>query len=33
MAQRAETLLEWPTDHSPFMTSRAAVTELIARYA
>ena len=33
MAQRAETLLEWPTDHSPFMTSPAAVAELIARYA
>jgi pimeloyl-ACP methyl ester carboxylesterase len=33
MAQQAETVLEWPTDHSPFVTRPAAVAELIARYS
>jgi pimeloyl-ACP methyl ester carboxylesterase len=33
MAERAETVIEWPTDHSPFVTRPAAVAELIARYA
>jgi pimeloyl-ACP methyl ester carboxylesterase len=33
MAEQAETVLEWPTDHSPFITRPAAVAELIARYA
>jgi hypothetical protein len=32
MAQRAETVLEWPTDHSPFLTRPADVAELAARY-
>jgi pimeloyl-ACP methyl ester carboxylesterase len=32
MARRAETVLEWPTDHSPFLTRPAAVAELAARY-
>lgn len=32
MATRAETVLEWPTDHSPFLTRPAAVAELAARY-
>jgi pimeloyl-ACP methyl ester carboxylesterase len=32
MSARAETVLEWPTDHSPFLTRPAAVAELVARY-
>jgi hypothetical protein len=32
MAERAETVIEWPTDHSPFVTCPAVVAELIARY-
>jgi pimeloyl-ACP methyl ester carboxylesterase len=32
MAKRAETVLEWPTDHSPFLTRPAAVAELAAGY-
>jgi len=33
MAARAEEVVEWPTDHSPFVTRPAAVAELICRYA
>jgi len=33
MAQQADTVLERPTDHSPFMTRPATVAELIARDA
>jgi pimeloyl-ACP methyl ester carboxylesterase len=32
MAARAQTVLEWSTDHSPFLTRPAAVAELIASY-
>jgi len=32
MAEHAETVIQWPTDHSPFVTRPAAVAELIARY-
>jgi hypothetical protein len=32
MAERAETVIEWATDHSPFVTCPAVVAELIARY-
>jgi pimeloyl-ACP methyl ester carboxylesterase len=32
MAANAETVLEWPTDHSPFLTRPAAVAELAAGY-
>jgi pimeloyl-ACP methyl ester carboxylesterase len=32
MAARAEEVIEWPTDHSPFVTRPVAIAELIARY-
>jgi pimeloyl-ACP methyl ester carboxylesterase len=32
MAMLAETVVEWPTDHSPFLTRPAAVAELAAGY-
>jgi pimeloyl-ACP methyl ester carboxylesterase len=32
MAQRAEEVVEWPTDHSPFVTRPETVAELIASY-
>lgn len=32
MAKLAETVVEWPTDHSPFVTRPAAVAALAARY-
>jgi pimeloyl-ACP methyl ester carboxylesterase len=32
MALRAETVVEWPTDHSPFVTRPAAVAKLLAGY-
>ena len=32
MAARADDVVEWPTDHSPFVTRPAAVAELVARY-
>jgi pimeloyl-ACP methyl ester carboxylesterase len=32
MARRAQSVLEWPTDHSPFLTRPAAVAELAAGY-
>jgi pimeloyl-ACP methyl ester carboxylesterase len=32
MAARAEAVIEWPTDHSPFVTRPSAVAELIASY-
>ena len=32
MAARADDVIEWPTDHSPFLTRPAAVAELIAQY-
>jgi pimeloyl-ACP methyl ester carboxylesterase len=32
MAARAETVVEWPTDHSPFVTRPGAVAQLIASY-
>ena len=32
MAEHAETVIEWPTDHSPFVSRPAAVAELISRY-
>jgi pimeloyl-ACP methyl ester carboxylesterase len=33
MAARAATVVEWPTDHSPFVTRPQAVAALIAAYA
>ncbi len=33
MARRADTVIEWPTDHSPFVTRPWAVAELVAGYA
>jgi pimeloyl-ACP methyl ester carboxylesterase len=32
MATRAEFVVEWPTDHSPFVTRPTSVAELIAQY-
>ena len=32
MAQRANDVIEWPTDHSPFLTRPAAVAELLHSY-
>ena len=32
MAARAAAVVEWPTDHSPFVTRPDAVAELIASY-
>jgi hypothetical protein len=32
MAVRAETVVEWPTDHTPFVNRPAEVAELVARY-
>jgi pimeloyl-ACP methyl ester carboxylesterase len=32
MAARADLVVEWPTDHSPFVTRPAAIAELIAQY-
>jgi len=32
MAQRAEEVVEWPTDHSPFVTRPETVAELVASY-
>jgi pimeloyl-ACP methyl ester carboxylesterase len=32
MAARAEVVVEWPTDHSPFVTRPEAIAELIAGY-
>jgi pimeloyl-ACP methyl ester carboxylesterase len=32
MAQRADDVVEWPTDHSPFVTRPDAVAELVASY-
>src|SRR5207244_2209251 len=32
MAQRAEEVVEWSTDHSPFVTRPDAVAELVASY-
>jgi hypothetical protein len=32
MAARAETVVEWPTDHAPFVTRPGAVAQLIASY-
>ena len=32
MAERAEAVVEWPTDHSPFVTRPDAVAELVASY-
>jgi pimeloyl-ACP methyl ester carboxylesterase len=32
MAARAETVVEWPTDHSPFVTRPGAVAQLVASY-
>jgi pimeloyl-ACP methyl ester carboxylesterase len=32
MAARAEAVVEWPTDHSPFVTRPAAVADLVARH-
>lgn len=29
MATRADTVVEWPTDHSPFLTRPAAIAELV----
>ncbi|HEV7758056.1 MAG TPA: alpha/beta hydrolase [Acidimicrobiales bacterium] len=33
MAARAEAVVEWPTDHSPFVTRPAAIADLVARHA
>jgi hypothetical protein len=33
MAARAEAVVEWPTDHSPFVTRHAAIADLVARHA
>ena len=33
MAMRAEDVIEWPCDHSPFLTRPAAVADLVAGYA
>jgi hypothetical protein len=32
MATRAATVVEWPTDHSPFVTRPEAIAALIASY-
>ncbi|HEX6355446.1 alpha/beta fold hydrolase [Actinophytocola sp.] len=32
MAARAETVVEWPTDHRPFVTRPGAVADLVAGY-
>jgi pimeloyl-ACP methyl ester carboxylesterase len=32
MAQRADEVVEWPTDHSPFATRPAAIAELLRAY-
>ena len=29
MATRADTVVEWPTDHSPFLTRPVAIAELV----
>jgi pimeloyl-ACP methyl ester carboxylesterase len=33
MAARADEVVEWPTDHSPFVTRPADIAELVARHA
>ncbi|HZP30097.1 MAG TPA: alpha/beta hydrolase, partial [Acidimicrobiia bacterium] len=32
MAKRADTVVEWPTDHSPFLTRPAELAALVASY-
>jgi pimeloyl-ACP methyl ester carboxylesterase len=32
MAKRAGEVVEWPTDHSPFVTRPAEIADLVARY-
>jgi pimeloyl-ACP methyl ester carboxylesterase len=32
MAQRADEVVEWPTDHSPFVTRPEAIAELVRTY-